>query len=272
MLMITFLFCSNAFAITIVDTGAPSPLNQRSNLHQTQWLAAQFNLNQPYILTDIEGYFYASISGGTVKIIIYGDNETDLPDTTNELYIAEFSFSESDYGQTNWYGISGLNLYLDAGTYWVSFENWDSATLVAAMPRYAPLPIINEARAYDSGGSMTWTGFDELDMGLRIQATTVTESTIDAILEFFDESVADETLTGDGPGSSANGRLNALRNMLEMAGELISIGDIDGACGQLSAALGKCDGVSPLPDFVDGPAASDLHDMILELMNELGCE
>jgi len=95
---------------------------------------------------------------------------------------------------------------------------------------------------------------------------------VDAILTFFDESVADDTLTGDGQGNSANGRLNALRSMLEMAGDLIAIDDIEGACGQLKAALGKCDGDSPPPDFVAGSAASELCAMISDLMAELGCE
>ena len=96
--------------------------------------------------------------------------------------------------------------------------------------------------------------------------------TIDAILEFFDQSVADGLLTGDGPGNSANGRLEALRNMFEMAADLIAIGDIDGACGELKSASKKCDGAPKPPDFVAGPAASELCAMISDLMAELGCE
>ncbi|MGB5750053.1 MAG: hypothetical protein WBM69_23955 [Desulfobacterales bacterium] len=71
---------------------------------------------------------------------------------------------------------------------------------------------------------------------------------------------------------SDNGRLNAIRNMLEMAGDLIAINDIEGACGQLNAASMKCDGESPPPDFVQGDAAEGLYNMILDLMAELGCE
>lgn len=92
------------------------------------------------------------------------------------------------------------------------------------------------------------------------------------ILWFFDDMVAFGNLEGVGPGNSADKRLNALRNMLEMANDLISIGDIEGACGQLHAALGKCDGESPPPDFVTGEAVPELADMIEELMTELGCE
>jgi len=100
----------------------------------------------------------------------------------------------------------------------------------------------------------------------------ISKISIDNILNFFDESIPNGTLTGDGPGNSANGRLNALRNMLEMAGDLIEIPDIEGACVQLKAALGKCDGDPLQPDFVTGPAAIQLSQMIEDLMESLGCE
>jgi hypothetical protein len=95
---------------------------------------------------------------------------------------------------------------------------------------------------------------------------------IGEILSFYDYFVENEDLTGVGQGNSANGRLNALRNMLEMAGDFINIGDIEGACGQLHAASKKCDGESPPPDFVTGEAVSDLYNMIVELIAALGCE
>lgn len=100
----------------------------------------------------------------------------------------------------------------------------------------------------------------------------VSELTIDDILTFFDESVSDKTLIGYGHGNSANGRLSALRNMLETVSDLIDIGDIDGACVHLDIASDKCDGNTPPPDFVTGDSATTLHDMILDLMAELGCE
>ena len=102
--------------------------------------------------------------------------------------------------------------------------------------------------------------------------TPISELNIDAILNFFDESVEAETIVGDGPGNSANGRLNALRNMLEMAGDFINIGEIEDACEQLKNALSKCDDDSPPPDFVTGESVSALYDMIEELMEGLGCE
>ncbi|MHC4436123.1 MAG: hypothetical protein ACYS3S_02100 [Planctomycetota bacterium] len=94
---------------------------------------------------------------------------------------------------------------------------------------------------------------------------------IEEILDFVDESVEDGTLTGNGPGNSAGNRLNALRNMIENAAALIEDGFYEEACDQLWSAYRKCDGKLRPPDFVAGEAAEDLADMILLMMDELGC-
>jgi hypothetical protein len=95
---------------------------------------------------------------------------------------------------------------------------------------------------------------------------------IDAILDFFDQSVSGGSITGYGHGNSANNRLDAFRKKLQMASDLIDIGDTDGACVHLEAASKKCDGITPPPDFVMGESVSELYVMITELMAELGCE
>jgi hypothetical protein len=92
-----------------------------------------------------------------------------------------------------------------------------------------------------------------------------------ATLAFFDASVADGTLVGSGPGNSADGRRRALRNMILLAGDLIEEGRYTEACQQLRDAYGKCDGDPKPPDFVTGEAADDLADMILMVMDALGC-
>jgi hypothetical protein len=106
----------------------------------------------------------------------------------------------------------------------------------------------------------------------ELEISFASPPTIEAILEFFDESVANNTLEGDGPGNSANSRLNAFRNMLESSFALINIGDIEGACLQLNNILLKCDGVSPPEDFVIGSSVTELNNMIMGLMSELGCD
>ena len=95
---------------------------------------------------------------------------------------------------------------------------------------------------------------------------------IEAILDFFDEAVAAKTLSGNGPGRSAEGRLDALRNMLLAAADLIEGGNIGDACQQLEDAYLRTDGHPRPPDFVTGPAAEGLAFMILDLMSDLGCQ
>lgn len=94
---------------------------------------------------------------------------------------------------------------------------------------------------------------------------------IQQILEFTEDSVAGGTLEGVGTGKSADKKLGALVNMLEVAGYLIISENYDIACDQLTAVLSKCDGQSPPPDFVEGDAVGDLAIMIQELKTEL-CE
>jgi hypothetical protein len=95
---------------------------------------------------------------------------------------------------------------------------------------------------------------------------------IEQILAFFDSSVADGTLEGVGAGKSAEDRLRALRNMPVATNALIAAGYYDDACQQLVDVLKKCDGQLPPPDFVTGEAREELVEMIIELMEDLGCE
>jgi hypothetical protein len=113
---------------------------------------------------------------------------------------------------------------------------------------------------------------DLIAMGFPTELEVISEPTIEAILTFFNEAVTAGTLVGHGPGKSAQNRLNAFRNMLEMAADLIDSGDIEEACTQLNACYKKCDGMHPPPDFVAGEAAPELRAMIENLMAHLGCE
>jgi beta propeller repeat protein len=106
--------------------------------------------------------------------------------------------------------------------------------------------------------------------GTGVSGETPPSEQLAGILTFFDESVADGTLAGSGPGNSAKGRLGALRNMLEAAGDLIDEGRIDEATQQLQAAYLHVDGQPRPPDVVTGPAATELAIMIQQLISSLG--
>jgi hypothetical protein len=91
------------------------------------------------------------------------------------------------------------------------------------------------------------------------------------VLAFFDEAAAAGTLIGNGPGSSAAKRQNALRNMIESMGSLFDAGFDEEACEQLTDAYHRTDGGFPPGDSVAGEAALGLADLLLSLRLEEGC-
>ena len=107
--------------------------------------------------------------------------------------------------------------------------------------------------------------------GTGVLAELPPSQRIAEILEFFDAAVEDGSLADDGPGSSAEGRREALRNMLKAAGDLIDEDRTDEACQQLRDALERTDGDQKPPDFVSGAAAAELAARIEELMTSLVC-
>ena len=96
-------------------------------------------------------------------------------------------------------------------------------------------------------------------LALPIQATP--EEQLAEIVEFFDASIADGTLEGNGHGKSADNRRNALGNMIKSAGDLIVGGFIEEACQQLLDAYERADGLPRPPDFA-GEASPELAEMI----------
>lgn len=104
--------------------------------------------------------------------------------------------------------------------------------------------------------------------GTGIGITTQQTSTM-SLLDYFDQAVTDG-LVGSGPGKSADKRLNALRNMIRVADDLIESGDMDGACGKLKAIYKKIDGEEKPQDFAKGPGLDGLRGLVQEAMG--GCQ
>jgi hypothetical protein len=92
---------------------------------------------------------------------------------------------------------------------------------------------------------------------------------IDYILELFDDAAISGGLVGEGPGTSANGRLKALRNMLKSAEELIDRGLITEAIQQLEDAHKRVDDNPKPPDFASGSEVSALAAMVTNLIDTL---
>ncbi len=107
--------------------------------------------------------------------------------------------------------------------------------------------------------------------GVGVDSEPPPSEQIADILEFFDDAVIAGSLSGAGAGNSANGRRDALRNMIEAAGDLYDGGDSAAACEQLLDAYNRTDGATPPPDFVDGEAAAELAVRIQALRAALAC-
>lgn len=127
---------------------------------------------------------------------------------------------------------------------------------------FGPAPSIN------SWGAMTVSGFDGT---VRKGFIATPQPSITEILVFFDSSLSAVTLEGNGRGNLARGRLKAMRNMLSRMGDLSGDKSIGRACRQLRNVYNRTDGGLKPPDFVKGPAALELANLILSLRASLAC-
>ena len=169
------------------------------------------------------------------------------------------------------------------------FYKWDEDVyevwpITAMVPEHVVVPYgVFDAYYYDEGnwynyfvpgvGYIKWIQFEigytitgEL---VDIYMPTLLEEQINQILYFVDDSIEDGALTGDGPGKSADNRLNALTNMLEEAQSLIEAEMYEEALEQLESIYKHVDGESPPKDFVKGEAAAGLAAMIQDLVESI---
>jgi hypothetical protein len=176
------------------------------------------------------------------------------------------------------------DIHAEGGSHtWTDRYEWDKYPWQesGAIPleggcRYYVMSLHKEGVGQD-GVCVAWQGPDcperaVIDGQFLCPYELTPEEQIERILRFFDRAVDEGTLQGEGQGKSSQNRLNALRDMLEVAADLVEAGAYESACGQLMAAYQKTDGDPTPPDFVSGPAAPELAIMILELMDTLGCQ
>jgi hypothetical protein len=110
-------------------------------------------------------------------------------------------------------------------------------------------------------GNDTWEFSDEMSPLEQVDGT----------LRFIDYAIEIGVLDGSGPGKSSNGRMGALINMIENAGTLIDNGLTNLACELLLDTIKKTDGLIPPPDFVTGPAAAELEQLIQNMLASQDC-
>lgn len=160
------LFSATAFAAFIINTG----INESSDandwaLNSGQWLAAEFDVSQPYTINEIEGVLSTNPGGQTIKIVLYSDGG-DVPGSVLFSQATDLVPSTEFPLHPNWQGISGLQWTVDAGSYWVAFEH--VAGFLSVMPGPTPNQLLNEA--FYNG---SWVGNDDFGIGVRIMAEPV---------------------------------------------------------------------------------------------------
>lgn len=155
-----------------------------------QYAAGRLHLEEQHTLTSIQGwmatdgsYFDGSgwvsmnLSGGGLTIGIYSYSETTgLPD---DLLARTNVFVLADGSNPNWYGLTNLNINLQPGYYFISFEPVSNAfdgvmstahwlnVLGIYPPAFPPNPM--EDYAYYYGGVWSKNGGMYNTVGMRIE-------------------------------------------------------------------------------------------------------
>jgi hypothetical protein len=158
-------------AFLLIDSGEPvvtTPVNDGGYaLNINQSLAAEFALDQTNMMTCVEGFIGGEIPG-SASITIYDDGG-EVPG--NELYTNDVYFEVGD----GWQGLTGMDLSLPAGKYWVSFELRSLDDDFLGRMLEAPQPLLNHAYTthgyppLNLQGGSEWVENDSLDLGVRIK-------------------------------------------------------------------------------------------------------
>jgi hypothetical protein len=163
------LFSNQAQAITIVETGESASDWGGPVLGGGQWLAARFDLSQPYTITDIYGWIKGgsgSSYDGIITLAIYPDLG-GLPNGSQQLFADTFS-TYNPVDALGWHGLSGLDWSLGTGQYWAAFEVRDQGGYSGYMT-----PVVNPLGSLDyaySSASQTWNYWENGNYGIKIYA------------------------------------------------------------------------------------------------------
>jgi hypothetical protein len=137
--LLALILSNQVKADIIVNTGTPDQTGSPIGLADWSWLAAEFTTTQTWQITSLKGFINADTSNpdnATYTVAIYDNTGNNRPDTTNEQFAQQATF-----GTDGWNGLQGLNVALNAGTYWLAFEVRADDTLQGLMPVSAPNPV-----------------------------------------------------------------------------------------------------------------------------------
>jgi PEP-CTERM motif len=149
----------SADPITIVDTGRGPSTLPGFELSSLQWVAVEFSVTRPTVITAAQGWMIVS-GGGLLDLALYrggGDVPGDM------LFR---STRRIDSGNADWRGLSMLAWPVTPGNYWLGFEPPGVNPMSGALPFPSERPLRNGAvvdrefntRAYQEADAVAQIG------------------------------------------------------------------------------------------------------------------
>lgn len=173
----TILLCACAFiiaattpsyAVLIIDTGVPTETGGGySMIPQGQYWAGEFTINSSATINAMQTWL-PSFLGGTITLNVYDDGG-EFPNFDSLISSNVFNVPGLGADIFDWYGPSGMNLNLNAGTYWAAFEIIGNNTYQGYSPGSAPNPLQNYAGYWEYlDGVWGWNQYDASGFSLRV--------------------------------------------------------------------------------------------------------
>jgi len=201
-------------------------------------------------------------------------------------YSTSFDFGSVGVGDTSTTTVTIYNTSNDA----VEVKNF--AFMSDGCPDFSIISLIQSMQIPAGGNLAIDVGYTPSAVGECSNELRVwTDSPIPNTVAFSGRGVANQTLLadkiqeilavmdsfakGNGPGQSADNRLNAIRHMIQTVAGLIEDGQNQAAYNKLSAIYQKMDGIAKPKDFIQGGSAQRIYStntlagLIQELMTLL---
>ena len=153
-----------------------------------------------------------------------------------------------------------------------------SPTFPVVLDNLVTVTVELEYHPWLEGTHTTWVTFTsndpDGDLEVEVTATAVTteeppDEQMDDTKDYIDNQIDDGNIVGTGGGASADNRISDFIDKIDEAIALYEAGNIEEAIGTLKAVLKKCDGDPKPPDHVEGDAAVELANRILDLIEAM---
>ena len=184
--LLSFFASTGSKAVPIVDTGHSYTGTGGYVLSSSQWWAGKFSIDQPYLVTDVQGWIWYEVgplgyvSGYPIPQTATAALYSDIGGVPGvQLYSSVFSVPVGNL--VDWYGVTNQTWYLGIGTYWAAFEVQPLQTLSGGIAYLAPNPLSSYA-IHSQANGLDWIAMQGLDIAMRVSGDNVVPIPNTAIL------------------------------------------------------------------------------------------